>query len=150
MTPLPPFVHENMVWRDRFGRPVPCLARSFSTLTLNLVHLLTTGFSSFAFRNGLCLNRQVPSGQSRIHRVTQLLTDSVHHRKSAGAGSVVLNLARVTNVACSENPIIDQLMCAIFSHTPTNGGVYHCLKKNQNAPRPSEHPPVMGEKCQNV
>ena len=26
----------------------------------------------------------------------------------------------------------------------------YCLKKNQNAPRPSEHPPVMGEKCQNV
>ena len=25
-----------------------------------------------------------------------------------------------------------------------------CLKKNQNAPRPSEHPPVRGEKCQNV
>ena len=24
------------------------------------------------------------------------------------------------------------------------------LKKNQNAPRPSEHPPVRGEKCQNV
>ena len=24
------------------------------------------------------------------------------------------------------------------------------LKKNQNAPRPSEHPPVMGGKCQNV
>ena len=25
-----------------------------------------------------------------------------------------------------------------------------CLKKNLNAPRPSEHPPVWGEKCQNV
>ena len=25
-----------------------------------------------------------------------------------------------------------------------------CLKKNQNAPRPSEDPPVRGEKCQNV
>ena len=25
-----------------------------------------------------------------------------------------------------------------------------CLKKNQNAPRPSEHPPVMGKKCLNV
>ena len=25
-----------------------------------------------------------------------------------------------------------------------------CLKKNQNAPTPSEHPPVMGKKCQNV
>ena len=24
------------------------------------------------------------------------------------------------------------------------------LKKNQNAPRPSEHPPVREEKCQNV
>ena len=32
------------------------------------------------------------------------------------------------------------------------GGV-HCtvfLKKNQNAPRPSEHPPVRGKKCRNV
>ena len=33
-------------------------------------------------------------------------------------------------------------------------GTFHavcvCLKKNQNAPRPSEHPPVKGEKCQNV
>ena len=28
--------------------------------------------------------------------------------------------------------------------------VFCFLKKNQNAPRPSEHPPVMGEKCQNV
>ena len=27
---------------------------------------------------------------------------------------------------------------------------YVFLKKNQNAPRPSEHPPVMGKKCQNV
>ena len=29
--------------------------------------------------------------------------------------------------------------------------VSSCLKKNQNAPiRPSEHPPVRGEKCQNI
>ena len=27
---------------------------------------------------------------------------------------------------------------------------YIFLKKNQTAPRSSEHPPVMGEKCQNV
>ena len=26
----------------------------------------------------------------------------------------------------------------------------YCLKKNLNAPRPSEHPPVRGKKCQNV
>ena len=28
--------------------------------------------------------------------------------------------------------------------------VHCCLKKNQNAPRPSEHPPVWRKKCQNV
>ena len=26
----------------------------------------------------------------------------------------------------------------------------YCLKQNQNASRPSEHPPVREEKCQNV
>ena len=30
------------------------------------------------------------------------------------------------------------------------GVVDCCLKKNLNAPRPSEHPPVWGKKCQNV
>ena len=29
-------------------------------------------------------------------------------------------------------------------------GKVPCLKKNLNAPRPSEHPPVGGKKCQNV
>ena len=29
-------------------------------------------------------------------------------------------------------------------------GTFFCLKKNQNAPRLSEHPPVRGKKCQNV
>ena len=29
-------------------------------------------------------------------------------------------------------------------------GATDCLKKNQNAPRPSEQPPVRGKKCQNV
>ena len=35
---------------------------------------------------------------------------------------------------------------------PQSGGknVKTCLKKNLNAPRPSEHPPVRGKKCQNV
>ena len=28
--------------------------------------------------------------------------------------------------------------------------LFACLKKNLNAPRPSEHPPVRGKKCQNV
>ena len=38
-----------------------------------------------------------------------------------------------------------------FKH-PSNQGekTVFFLKKNQTTPRPSEHPPVMGEKCQNV
>ena len=45
----------------------------------------------------------------------------------------------------------------MLSVEPGSGASPYCedfvplfLKKNQNAPRPSEHPPVMGEKCQNV
>ena len=33
---------------------------------------------------------------------------------------------------------------------PENNSGRECLKKNQNAPRPSEHAPVRGEKCRNV
>ena len=33
---------------------------------------------------------------------------------------------------------------------PLGGRCLLFLKKNQNAPRPSEHPPVKGKKCQNV
>ena len=44
------------------------------------------------------LNRHTTSGQSRLHRVTQLRTDGVHCRESAGAGSV--NLKVVPNECC--------------------------------------------------
>ena len=43
----------------------------------------------------------------------------------------------------SINQSIDQSI--IGRNFPVN-----CLKKNQNAPRPSKHPPVRGRKCQNV
>ena len=35
----------------------------------------------------------------------------------------------------------------LFSPNEQRG---RCLKKNLNAPRPSEHPPVRGKKCQDV
>ena len=59
-------------------------------------------------------------------------------------------------------------MCAIFIHVQTEVGrgktglqysnnnyvlkynIRWYSKKNQNAPTSSEHPPVRGEKCQNV
>ena len=33
------------------------------------------------------------------------------------------------------------------STSPERNFAVHCLKKNQNAPRPSEHPPVRGKTC---
>ena len=59
-----------------------------SILILNLV--LTYGIPP-EFRRGVHLfmyNRHTPSGQSRVHRVTQLRTDDVHYRESAGTGPV--------------------------------------------------------------
>ena len=38
------------------------------------------------------VNRHTPSGQSRVYRVTQLRTDSVHWRESAGTGPVNLKV----------------------------------------------------------
>ena len=57
-----------------------------SALRLNLV--LTCGeFSRIPrWRPSVYLNRHTSSGQSRVHRVTQLRTDGVHCRESAGMG----------------------------------------------------------------
>ena len=48
------------------------------------------------------LNHHTPSGQSRVYRVTQLLTDGVHCRESAGTGSVVLKVLPVTGGAFAQ------------------------------------------------
>ena len=69
-----------------------------SILRLNLV--LTYGIPS-EFRGGVhsfIKNHHTPSGQSRVYRVTQLRTDGVHCRESAGTGPV--NLKVVPNECC--------------------------------------------------
>ena len=45
------------------------------------------------------LNRHTPLGQSRVYRVTQLRTDGVICRESAGTGPVVLKVVPVTGAA---------------------------------------------------
>ena len=40
------------------------------------------------------------------------------------------------------------MICLLFSFVVSH--MERILKKNQNAPRPSEHPSVRGKKCQNV
>ena len=73
------------------------------------------------FRGGVHLfikNRHTPSGQSRVHGVTQLRTDGVHCRESVGTGPdrVVLKVVPVTCAAFLQ-VTMDQLICASLSHT---------------------------------
>ena len=94
--PLSPFAPENLVARES-GSVVP------SRVSLAVLHTQvesgTSSRDSSRFRNGvhiICL--QPPSGQSRVYRVTQLRTDGVYRRESAGTGPV-LKVVPVTGAA---------------------------------------------------
>ena len=66
------------------------------------------------FRGGVhlfILNRHTPSGQSRVYRVTQLRTNGVHSRQSAGTGPVNLKVLVIPNECCF----------AFLSHTQSTG-----------------------------
>ena len=85
--PLSAFVPENLVSRDGFGSPVP----------RQLAHLYTQAESGACLRYSsrvprrrpyIYLIRYTPSSQSQVYRVTQLRTDGVHCRESAGTGPV--------------------------------------------------------------
>ena len=89
---LSAFAPENLISRDGFGSPLP----------RQRAHLHTQAESSLTyeippeFRGGVHLfisDRHTPSGQSRVYRVTQLRTDGVHCRESAGTGPVNLKVA---------------------------------------------------------
>ena len=91
------FAPENLVSRDGFGSPVP----------RQPAHLHTQAESGAYSRDSsrvprrrpfIYLDRHTPSGQSRVYRVTQLRTDGVHCRESAGTGPV--NLKVFPNECC--------------------------------------------------
>ena len=102
--PLSPCVPENLVSRDGFSRPVP--RQPVHSPYSGLIWCLLTEFlpSSAAASIYLYKNRHTPSGQSRVYRVTQLRTDDVHCRESAGTGPV--NFKAVPNECCLEQPIM--------------------------------------------
>ena len=87
------------IWSRETVSAVPSrVSLLISILRLNLV--LTYGIPP-EFRGGVhifILNRHTPTGQSRVYQVTQLRTDGVHCRESAGAGPV--NLKVVPNERC--------------------------------------------------
>ena len=75
--------------------------------------MLTPGIPP-AFHDGVHLFiPRAPLGQSRVFRVTQLRTDVVHCRESAGSGPVVLKVVPVTSAAFSDFTV-DQLMRLSF------------------------------------
>ena len=93
--PLSPCVPENLVSRDGFSRPVPRQPAHLHTQAESGAYLRD---SSRVPRRRPFMNRHTPSGQSRAYRVTQLRTDGVHYRESAGTGPV--NLKVVPNECC--------------------------------------------------
>ena len=110
-----PYVPESLVSRDGFSRPVP----------RQPAHLHTQAESGAYSRDScrfprrrpfIYLNRHMPSGQSRVYRVTHLRTDDVHCRESAGTGPVVLKAVPATGAAILQ-VTMNQLMCAsLFPH----------------------------------
>ena len=88
------FVPENLVSRDGFGSLVPRQPAHLHSPTESGDY--TYGIPP-KFRDGVHLmifisNRHTPLGQSRVYRVTQLRTDGVHCRESAGTGPVNLKV----------------------------------------------------------
>ena len=103
-------------WSRETGSAVPSrVSLLIFILRLNLV--LTYGIPH-EFRDGVhlfILNRPAPSGQSRVYWVTQLRTDGVRCRESAGTGPV--NLLRSSERVLPWQVTMDQFKCASLSHT---------------------------------
>ena len=88
--PLSPCVPENLVSRDGFSRPVP----------RQPAHLHTQAESGAYLRDSSRVPRKPPYAIGSVPSlwVTQLRTDGVHCRESAGTGPVNLNV--VPNGCC--------------------------------------------------
>ena len=99
--PVSPYVPENLVSRDGFSRPVPSLP----------AHVVRDSSQFPRRREFIYLNCRTPSGQSRVYRVTQLRTNGVLCRESAGTGPVNLKVVPVTSAAILQ-VTMDQLKCA--------------------------------------
>ena len=86
-------VRVRTIWSRETGSAVP--SRVSLLISVPRLNLELTSWIPFEFRGGVhlfILNRHTPSGQSRVYRVTQLRTDGVHCRESAGTGPVNLKV----------------------------------------------------------
>ena len=51
----------------------------------------------------------------RVYLATQLRTDGVHYRESAGPGEAVLKGSSINGSFLLERKAMDQLLCVVFS-----------------------------------
>ena len=101
---LSPFEPENLVSRDGFGSPVPRQSAHLHTRAESVAYSRDSSRfprrRPFIYLNGY----NTPPVQSRVYRVTQLRTDGIHCRKSAGTGpvnfKVVPNECRLSRSPC--------------------------------------------------
>ena len=122
--PLSPYVPDDLISRDWFHSPVPRQPAHLHTQAESGAYLRDS--SRFPRRRPfIYLNRHTPLGQSRVYRVTQLRTDGLHCRESAGTGPVVLKVVAVTGAAILQ-VTMDQLMCASLFPHPLFGMMWAC------------------------
>ena len=114
--PLSPCVPENLVSRDGFSRPVPRQTTHLHTQAESGAYLLTGFLPSSAAASIYETAIHTPSGRSRVYRVTQLRTDGVHCRESAGTGPVKLKVVPNGCYHFAGLPM-DRLMFAFLSLT---------------------------------
>ena len=115
--PVSPFAPENLVSRDGFGRVPSRVSLLISILRLNLV--LTCGIlpAPASIRR---YRHPPPSSQSRVHRVTtQLRTDGVDCRESAGTGPVVLKVVPGKTGAAYSGILMDHFLYLSFPAPPS-------------------------------
>ena len=105
------------IWSRETGSAVPSRASLFILHTEAEPGAYSRDSSRFLrWRPFIYLNRHTPLGQSRVNRVTQLRTDGVHCRESAGTAPVELKVVPEMGAAILQ-VTVDQLMCAsLFPH----------------------------------
>ena len=111
---LSPFAPENMVSRDGSGRPLPRQPAHLHTQAESGAYSRDTSRVPRR-RPFIYLDRRTSSDQFRVYRVTQVPTEGVQCRESAGTGPVVLKEVPVTG-ATFASPWTNY--CSLlFSHT---------------------------------
>ena len=117
--PLSPFASDSLVSRDGFSRSVPYQPAHFPLSSEAEYGSYSRGSSRFQRRRPFIdLNCHTPLGQCRVYRVTQMRTNGVHSRESAGTGPLVSPQGKSSNGCCHfaghHGPINVRLL---FSHT---------------------------------